>query len=94
MLRKIFGFVDVRFLAIIPIAVGVLLLFSAYESQAFLFICILGMLALLKGLLFIFNPGKLVDKLMTWWFETSSEPAIRLGGLIAVILGITVLSWI
>lgn len=93
-LKRMFAGVDVKLLAIAPIVIGVLLLFAAYESQAFLLICLLGLLALLKGLLFIFNPGKIVDNVMSWWFETSSEQAVRLWGLIAVVLGTAVLSWI
>jgi len=93
-LKKMFEGVDARILSILPVAFGVLLIFSAYKSEAFLFFFILGILGIIKGLLFIFNPKKIVDSLLTWWFEKTTEQVIRLWGLLMVIVGTAVFSWI
>jgi uncharacterized protein YjeT (DUF2065 family) len=93
-LKKAFGGIDPEVLSIIPIVIGILLVGAAYYSAAFWTIIIIGLLAIGKGLLLIFNPGKTADRLTTWFFQEASDNAFRLFGIFAIILGTALLSWI
>jgi uncharacterized protein YjeT (DUF2065 family) len=94
LLKKVLRGVDLRLLSIVPITIGVLLIVSAYYSAAFWTIIVLGILAIGKGCLFIFNPGKAADKIMTWFLDEGSDNMYRLAGIFAIILGTALLSWI
>ena len=93
-LKKALGGIDLGLLSIIPITFGALLIAAAYYSSAFWTIVVLGILAIGKGCLFIFNPGKAADKIMTWFLDEVSDNMYRLAGIIAIILGTALLSWI
>jgi uncharacterized protein YjeT (DUF2065 family) len=93
-LKKTLHGVDLGLISIVPITIGVLLIISAYYSAAFWIIVVLGILAIGKGCLFIFNPRKAADKIMTWFLDEVSDNMYRLAGIIATILGTALLSWI
>ena len=83
-----------KILAIIPLPIGILLCVAAFWSQAKWFIFILGLLVCLKAILLIFLPTKQTHKILEWWFTKASDQFIRLWGLILLVLGITIISWI
>ena len=85
-----------KLLAIAPFLVGVLLCVSAFwlDKPLLWFVFSLGLLACLKGILFFLLPAQHTKKFVKWWFEKSSDRFIRLWGLILVILGVAILSWI
>jgi uncharacterized protein YjeT (DUF2065 family) len=93
-LKKTLHGVDLWLISILPITIGALLIVSAYYSAAFWTIVVLGILAIGKGCLFIFNPGKAADRMMTWFLDEVSDNMYRLAGIIATILGTALLSWI
>jgi uncharacterized protein YjeT (DUF2065 family) len=93
-LKKTLHGVDLGLVSIVPITIGALLIISAYYSAAFWTIVVLGILAIGKGCLFIFNPRKAADKIMTWFLDEVSDNMYRLAGIIAIILGTALLSWI
>ncbi len=93
-LKKALGGIDLEVLAIIPIVIGILLIGAAYYSAAFWTIIIIGLFAIGKGLLLIFNPAKTADKLTSWFFHEASDNTCRLFGIFAIILGTALLSWI
>jgi uncharacterized protein YjeT (DUF2065 family) len=93
-LKKLLHGVDPGLISILPITIGALLIVSAYYSAAFWTIVILGMLAIGKGGLFIFNPGKAADRTMAWFLNEASDNVYRLAGIFAIILGTALLSWI
>ena len=92
-MRDSLGKVKHRFLAFIPIAVGVLLILSAGASGAPWFIVIMGILAIGKGVYFLFGPPNQIQSIFNWWYTSAQERTFRLWGLIAVVLGMVVLSW-
>ncbi len=92
--KKTFSRVDRSLLAIMPITFGAILVAGAYQSSAFWFMIILGILAIGKGCFLIFNPAQLAEKLCRWFFEEASDETYRLAGLIAAILGTALVSWI
>jgi uncharacterized protein YjeT (DUF2065 family) len=93
-LKKALRGVGLKLLSIIPITIGALLIAAAYYSTAFWTIVVLGILAIGKGCFFIFNPGKAADKIMRWFLDAVSDNMYRLAGIIALILGTALLSWI
>jgi len=81
-------------LAFIPMVVGVLLIISAKASGAFWFILILGLLAIGKGLYFLLAPRSQTKALLAWWLNSAQDRTYRFGGLIMVVLGMVILSWV
>jgi hypothetical protein len=74
--------------------VGILLLISARSSVNPGVIFFLGLLALAKGGVFFWNPSDLFDKTRQWWLERASDQTYRLAGIIILILGTALISWI
>ena len=93
-LKKAVSSIDLKLLSIVPLTIGALLIAAAYYSTAFWIIVILGLLAIGKGCLFIFNPAKAADRIMVWFFDKASDNTYRLAGIFALILGTALLSWI
>jgi len=85
--------VNPKFLAFIPMGVGILLILAARASGATWFILILGLLAIGKGVYFLFGPRGQTKALFDWWFKSAQDRTYRLSGLIMVLLGMVVLSW-
>jgi hypothetical protein len=83
-----------RAFAFIAMVVGLLLIISAWASGAFWFILILGLLAIGKGVYFLFGPHGQITALLTWWIKSVQDRTHRLWGLIMVLLGMVILSWL
>ncbi|MBC2713662.1 MAG: hypothetical protein HGJ94_22530 [Desulfosarcina sp.] len=80
-------------LAMIPAVFGLLLLFAASSTTHSWFIGLIGILAIAKGLLIYFNPGGIFETSKSW-LDTLSDQGYRLVGIIALVLGTVVISWI
>jgi uncharacterized protein YjeT (DUF2065 family) len=93
-IKKTLSGVELKLVSILPITIGALLIAAAYYSTAFWTIVVLGILAIGKGCLFIFNPGNAADRMMAWFLNEVSDNMYRLAGIIALILGTALLSWI
>ncbi len=74
----------------VAIAAGVLFLLSASSSSQVTFIVILGLLSLLKGLVFLFGPREKVKGMIDWWFE-ASDKTYKAWGVVVMGLGIAIL---
>lgn len=83
-----------KFLAALPAGIGLLLIISAFSSKYPAVIIILGILALLKGALVFLNPNNMFDQIKAWMFDTASDQTLRLFGIIAVVVGTAMVSWI
>ena len=88
------GKIKPQFLAFIPMVVGVLLILSAGASGASWLIIILGLLAIGKGIYFLIGPRGQIRALFDWWFGSVQDRTYRFWGLIMVLLGMVVLSWV
>jgi len=80
--------------SVIPLAIGVLLILSAFHSFNSWFIIVLGLIAIIKGLLLIIVPKTFYDKMVNWYFEKASDRTVRFFGILAIIIGTAVMSWI
>lgn len=82
------------FLSAIACVFGLLLIVAAFASIHPLVIFIFGVIAVAKGLILFFNPMKLKDKLVAWWTDRASDQVYRLSGIILIVIGTAILSWV
>jgi uncharacterized protein YjeT (DUF2065 family) len=73
---------------------GVLLFISASWSLHSWFLRMLGIIAVIKGGIIFFNPKNLYDEMMKWYLNTLSDQTYRFFGIVLIIIGTAVLSWI
>ncbi|MBW2325777.1 MAG: hypothetical protein JRF45_04620 [Deltaproteobacteria bacterium] len=85
---------DRRILFALPAVTGILLLFSAAWARQSWLIRFFGILALLKGGFIFWNPNNLYDKIADWYLNSVSDQTYRFFGIITLILGTAILSWI
>jgi hypothetical protein len=86
--------VNRKVLSILPLAFGVMMILAAADSLHPWLIRLLGLLGLIKGVLVIANPMALYEKSVQWYLESVSDQGYRLTGIIMILLGTAVLSWI
>ena len=80
-------------LALIPAAAGLLLILAASSTSHRGVILLIGVLGIVKGILIYFNPAGLFETTANW-MKTLSPQGYRLVGIIALVLGTVVISWI
>ncbi len=93
-MKRMFKEIDLRILSILPFVAGILFLLSASECRFPWFIRFIGLISLIEGVLAFSNPNNLYDKLMDWYLDSLSDQTHRLFGIITIILGTAILSWI
>ena len=92
--QSLFKQIDHKLIAILPVAVGLLLILAASASRNAWFIRLIGFIGILKGVFFFANPHNLNDRVLDWFVDSISDQGLRLHGIVALILGTAVLSWI
>ena len=92
-LKGVLEKLDRRILALIPAVFGLLLLFAASSTTHGWFVGLIGVLGLAKGVLIYFNPAGLFETSRNWLYAVSDQ-GYRLMGIIALVLGTVVISWI
>jgi len=93
-MKSIVKGIDLRILSILPFVAGILFLFSASVCRFPWFIRFVGLMSLIEGALAFSNPNNLYNRIMDWYLDTLSDQTHRLFGIITIILGIAILSWI
>jgi uncharacterized protein YjeT (DUF2065 family) len=78
---------NLRAMGLIPLVVGILLVYSASFSKLPWFVNTVGLLALAKGFFFLLVPEKKSRAFLDWWLK-GSLTIYRFWGLVALILGI------
>ena len=94
MLRSILKKPNLKIIAIFPFAAGILLLLSSSASHYPWFIRLIGIFAIVKGAVIFSNPIEIANKLNAWYLNSVSDQTHRLLGIIAILLGSAVFSWI
>jgi hypothetical protein len=79
-----------RPLAVLPLAIGGVLLWAAPASQAPLYIQVLGGLSLLKGVYLFVAPKAQLAGIVRWW-QRMAPAGLRLWGLVTLFMGGAVL---
>jgi uncharacterized protein YjeT (DUF2065 family) len=85
---------DRRILCVLSAVVGILLILSASWSRQSWLIRLFGILAVIKGGFIFWNPNNLYDKITDWYLTSVSEQTYRFFGIITLIFGTAILSWI
>lgn len=80
-------------LALVPAIVGLLLVVSASATSHRGVIALIGVVGIVKGILIYVNPRHLFETARTW-LEVLSDQGYRLVGILSLVLGTVVLSWI
>jgi hypothetical protein len=83
-----------KIMAIIAVVVGLLLLLSAGSVVHSGFVYLLGLLAIIKAAVILFNPGQVWVKLKRFYLEEGSDQLYRLHGIILLVVGTALFSWI
>lgn len=92
--KRMINEVDRKLLCVLPGIAGILFLFAASASRNPAFIRFLGMLSLAKGVFIFWSPANIYEGISKWYVDTVSDQTFRLFGIIGLILGTVVLSWI
>lgn len=93
-LKRLFNQIDRKFLSVFEAIMGVLLLVSATASHHSWFIRLIGLMAIIEALVIFLVPKNLYDELINWYVNSLSDQAYRLFGILSLILGIAMLSWV
>ncbi len=86
--------IDRRFLAPLPAVFGILLLLAASQARNAGFIRFLGLIGIAKAGFILANPKGLYEEVKDWLLNSASDQTFRLFGIISLILGTAILSWI
>lgn len=93
-MRNLVRTINQKFLSTLPFIAGVLFLFSASASRHPWFIRLFGLIGIIKGIFIFVNPKGLYDKSVDWYLDSLTDQTYRFYGIITIILGTAVLSWI
>jgi uncharacterized protein YjeT (DUF2065 family) len=93
-MKRLFEKTDRKILSVFPAIVGILLFISASWSIHSWFLRMLGIMAVIKGAIIFINPKNLYDEMMNWYVNSLSDQTYRFLGIILIIIGTAVLSWI
>jgi uncharacterized protein YjeT (DUF2065 family) len=80
---------DLKKTSIFPIIVGILFLFAAPYNRFTAYVTVLGVVAVIRGILTLVATGP-CERLRDWWFRTSDNVR-RLSGVIAFAIGLVLL---
>jgi uncharacterized protein YjeT (DUF2065 family) len=86
--------IDHKILSILPFIMGILFILSASASRHSWLIRLIGLTAVIKGVFIFTNPKNFSDKVTDWYLSSLSDQTQRLYGIITLILGTAILSWI
>ena len=93
-LKRLFNQIDRKFLSVFEVIIGILLLVSATASHHSWFIRLIGLLAVIEGGAILLMPKNLYDELINWYVNSLSDQTYRLFGILSLILGTAMLSWV
>ena len=93
-LKRLFNQIDRKFLSVFEVIMGILLLVSATASHHSWLIRLIGLLAVIEGGVILLIPKNLYDELINWYVNSLSDQTYRLFGILSLILGTAMLSWV
>ena len=92
--KKMYQALPLKFLAAFPAVFGLLFLISATATIYPWFFRIIGLLGIGKAVVIFTNPSNLYSRLLDWYFGNVSDQAQRLFGIICLIFGTAIITWI
>jgi uncharacterized protein YjeT (DUF2065 family) len=85
---------QLKYLSAIPAVYALLLLISASATTHPWVFRIVGLLAVAEAAVAFTNPKKIYSQMLDWYFRNVSDQANRLYGIIGVVFGTVILTWI
>ena len=92
-LKKIFQKISLKVLSALPAVFGILFFISALATTFPWFFRAIGLLAIGKAVVIFTNPHNLYSRLLDWYFNLSDQTQ-RLFGIVSIIFGTAILTWI
>ena len=83
-----------KVMSAVAFVMGLLLIVAASASHYPWFLRFIGVLALAEGVLLIVNPQDIMEKIYSWYLEKASDQTFRATGIVTVIFGTALISWI
>ncbi len=93
-LKGLFQKFQLKYLSAIPAALGFLLVICASATTYPWVLRIVGLLAIGEAVVAFTNPKKIYSRILDWYFGKASDQTQRLFGIIGIIFGTVILSWI
>jgi len=81
-------------LSIIAAIIGFLFLVSASASHYPWFLRFVGIFSIVEGVVLYINPQDIMGRIYTWYLDEASDQTFRASGIITVIIGTALISWI
>jgi hypothetical protein len=93
LLQKLLNGFNLRWLFPLPLLLGSLFIVSKDLIPYPFVALVLGILLLLKGMYLLCAPRQ-IDAIGKWWLDKAQDITYRFWGIIILILGITLFSWL
>jgi uncharacterized protein YjeT (DUF2065 family) len=93
-LNSVIQNLNLKIIAALPLITGLLLLVSASASHYPWFVRLIGLLIIVKGIFIGLNPSKMMDAVTQWFLHKATDQSYRFYGILFVILGTALLSWV
>lgn len=94
-LRRLIEGIAPRWTAVVTLAVGILLFLAAPASgQGVGFVRLIGVLAMVKAIVIFVISNERYQRLLDWWFAPAREQSWRVWGLLMLVLGVVIFSWL
>jgi hypothetical protein len=93
-MKSIFSNIDQKILAALPFIFGILFIFSALTTRIPWLFRLIGLMAIIEGMAFFFISKEMYDKFMDWYLNSLSVQTYKLSGILGIIFGAAILSWI
>jgi len=83
-----------KVLSVIACVFGILFLLAAAASHYPWFLRVIGIISIVEGVLLFINPRDIMGRIYRWFLEEASDQTLRVAGIITVIFGTALISWI
>jgi uncharacterized protein YjeT (DUF2065 family) len=93
-LKDLFSTHRLKYLSAFPALVGLLFLISASATVYPWVFLIIGLLAMGEAVVAFTNPHNIYRRMLDWYFGSVSDQTNRLFGIIGVVFGTAILTWI
>ena len=81
-------------MSVIAFVMELLLVLAAAATHYPWFLRVVGVLAIAEGVLLYVNPQDIMEKMYNWFLEQTSELTFRAMGIITLVFGTALFSWI
>jgi uncharacterized protein YjeT (DUF2065 family) len=92
--KNLYDTYQLKYMAAVPAVYGLLFLIPASSTTHPWVFRIIALLSFCEAIVAFFNPQKIYSRVLDWYFQTVSDQTQRMFGIIGIILGTVILTWI